>query len=89
MSVRKTILIIVVVLWVFTSSEAQVIQGCGERSGDAEPQKKLRYVNPLVIENAGRLADPTVIKYQGKYYLYQTGGFSPGGLQQRMTMHLG
>ena len=42
------------------------------------PQEGLRYVNPLVMENAGRLADPTVIKVGGSYYLYLTGGVSPG-----------
>ncbi len=43
------------------------------------PQDGLRYANPLVMENAGRLADPTVIKVRGRYYLYLTGGVSPGG----------
>jgi xylan 1,4-beta-xylosidase len=43
------------------------------------PDKALRYVNPLVMENAGRLADPTVIKVEGKYFLYLTGGISPYG----------
>jgi len=42
-------------------------------------QKTLRYINPLVIEEAGRLADPNVIKFQGKYYLYLTGGLWSGG----------
>ena len=28
------------------------------------------------MENAGRLADPTVLKFDGKYYLYLTGGVS-------------
>ncbi len=37
-----------------------------------------RYVNPLVFENAGRLADPTVIQFEDKYYLYATGGLDEG-----------
>jgi len=69
MHIRKAILTVVLVLLAVASVEAQVI-----------PQKALRYANPLVMEGAGRLADPTVIKFQGKYYLYLTGGVSPGGL---------
>jgi hypothetical protein len=37
-----------------------------------------RYVNPLTIEGAGNLADPTVIRFEGRYYLYATGGLGPG-----------
>lgn len=33
-----------------------------------------RYVNPLPIEDTRSVADPTVIKFQGKYYLFLTGG---------------
>jgi len=47
-------------------------------SADTHPDKSLRYANPLVIENAGRLADPTVVEFQGKYYLYPTGGVGSG-----------
>ena len=70
MSVRKAILTVVVALCAVAPISAQVIRGS---------QETLRYVNPLVMENAGRLADPTVIKFEGKYYLYLTGGVSPGG----------
>jgi len=35
---------------------------------------KLRYSNPLPIEATRSIADPTVIRFQGKYYLFITGG---------------
>ena len=67
MYIRKALLIVIFGLLPVASIKAQVIE------------KALRYVNPLVMEEAGRLADPTVIKFKGKYYLYLTGGISPGG----------
>lgn len=33
-----------------------------------------RYVNPLSIENSRSVADPAVLKFRGKYYLFLTGG---------------
>ncbi len=36
-----------------------------------------RYVNPLAVEGAGSLADPTVIRVGERYYLYATGGLGP------------
>ncbi len=79
MYIRKAILTVVLVLLAASPISTQMLQGPRESSTDAQPNKTLRYVNPLVMENAGRLADPTVIKFQGKYYLYLTGGVSPGG----------
>ncbi|HEY4354608.1 MAG TPA: family 43 glycosylhydrolase [Acidobacteriaceae bacterium] len=38
------------------------------------PQPQGRYVNPLQIEDMRSMADPTVLRFQGKYYLYLTGG---------------
>ncbi len=92
MSIRKAILvtlIVVFVLLVIASISIRALQGpCGS-SADAQPNemlcyndpndKTLRYVNPLVMENAGRLADPTVIKFNEKYYLYLTGGIMSAG----------
>jgi xylan 1,4-beta-xylosidase len=37
---------------------------------------KLRYVNPLSIEDTRSIADPTVLRFQGKYYLFVSGGFT-------------
>jgi len=73
-------------------ASAQVTQGAGgaavggagaQNQGDlAEPQpgQATRYINPLVIPNAGRLADPTVIRFKDKYYLYATGGLEDGAV---------
>jgi hypothetical protein len=33
-----------------------------------------RYVNPLSIEDSRSVADPTVLPFQGKYYLFLSGG---------------
>ena len=76
MYIREAILTIVSVLLAVAPISAQVLQGGGERSADAPPQKTLRYVNPITVEDAGRLADPVVIRIQGKYYLYATGGLA-------------
>ena len=76
MCIRKAILASVLVLWAVAPISAQVIQGGGESSADAQPSKALQYVNPLTVEDAGRLADPVVIRIQDKYYLYATGGLA-------------
>jgi hypothetical protein len=39
----------------------------------ANGQEK-RYVNPLSIEDSRSVADPTVLHFQGKYYLFLSGG---------------
>ena len=57
---------------------AQVIQGCRGGSVAAPAQKNLRYINPLRVENSQRVGDPMVILFQGKYYLYMSGG--PGSV---------
>lgn len=44
----------------------------------ALPASAQRYINPLVVEGAGNLADPTVIRFEGRYYMYATGGLGPG-----------
>ena len=79
MNIRNVILIFVLLLWAFAPVPAQLIRNGGDRLADPQPGKAMRYSNPLVIENAGRLADPTVIKFQGNYYLYLTGGLSRSG----------
>ena len=76
MYIRKAILTIVSALCAVAPTSAQVIRGGGESSADAQPSKALQYVNPLTVEDAGRLADPVVIRIQGKYYLYATGGLA-------------
>ena len=76
---RAAVLIIVAAFWAAGSISAPVTQAVADREAEARQQDGLRYVNPLVMENAGRLADPTVIEVEGKYYLYLTGGVSPGG----------
>ena len=74
-----TVLIIVAILWAVGPVLGQENQAGESSASSTKPQGQLRYVNPLVMENAGRLADPTVIKFQETYYLYLTGGVSPGG----------
>jgi xylan 1,4-beta-xylosidase len=76
MRIRKAVLTIVSVLCAVAPISAQVIQGAGESPAGTQPQKAARYVNPLTVEDAGRLADPVVIRIQGKYYLYATGGLA-------------
>ena len=50
----------------------------GRHSGDVDRRTgnagKLRYVNPLSIEDTRSIADPTVLRFQGKYYLFLSGG---------------
>jgi len=74
MHVQKTKLTVLVVFLAVASVEAQVIDGGGKIADDGQVNGTLRYVNPLVMEDAGRLADPAVVKFRGKYYLYLTGG---------------
>ena len=76
---RATVLTIVAILWAVGPLAVQGNQIDGGGAPGTQQQERLRYVNPLVMENAGRLADPTVIKFQETYYLYLTGGVSPGG----------
>ena len=45
----------------------------GLLSRTAIGQEKL-YVNPLSIEDSRSVADPTVLPFQGKYYLFLSGG---------------
>ena len=76
MNIRTLMLAIVAVLLAASPIGAQVIEGGEESSVGAQPQKTLRYINPLVMEDTGRLADPCVIRHEGKYYLYVTHGIS-------------
>ena len=71
---RKSILIFLAVIWAVVPAKAPAMYARAESTVEAQSAKPPRYVNPLVLENAGRLADPTVIKHKGKYYLYLTGG---------------
>ena len=44
-------------------------------AGTLEAQNRpAKYVNPLSIEDTRSIADPTVLRFQGKYYLYLSGG---------------
>ena len=71
---RIAILTLVFMFGAIAPGFGQVL-GEGVENGDDGPSNKgLRYVNPLVMEEAGRLADPSVVKFEGKYYLYLTGG---------------
>jgi xylan 1,4-beta-xylosidase len=36
--------------------------------------RKVRYVNPLSIEDTRSIADPTAVRFDGKYYLFLSGG---------------
>ncbi|HJO02860.1 MAG TPA: family 43 glycosylhydrolase [Acidobacteriota bacterium] len=65
--------------WAGAPSSVQMSQGDADGVEEARSREPRRYVNPLVMEKAGRLADPTVIVFRGNYYLYLTGGVSPGG----------
>ncbi|HWB85927.1 MAG TPA: family 43 glycosylhydrolase [Bryobacteraceae bacterium] len=38
------------------------------------PKRTSSYVNPLSIEDTRSVADPTAIRFRGKYYLFLTGG---------------
>ena len=40
----------------------------------ASPPEPLRYVNPLSIEGTRSIADPAVLRFHGKYYLFLSGG---------------
>jgi len=78
---RAAVLTIVVLFLAVAPMSVPAMQAGGDSSEEDQPQDMARYTNPLVMENAGRLADPTVIELEGKYYLYLTGGVSPGGSQ--------
>jgi xylan 1,4-beta-xylosidase len=43
-----------------------------------QPTRKpaVQYVNPLSIDDVRSIADPAVIRWQGKYYLFLSGGFA-------------
>jgi len=79
MRCRVAGLIIAMTLCSIPASWAHLAQRIEGEAPEVPSRPRLRYVNPLVMENAGRLADPTVIKFRGAYYLYLTGGVSPGG----------
>ena len=57
---------------------AQVILGTRTDADKITSGEVSRYVNPLVLPDAGRVADPTVIRVDGRYYLYLTGGIGGG-----------
>jgi len=68
---------IIICLPLFAASvSAQVIQNADTRTETEHAQKPKRYINPLPIESAGRLADPAVVRFGEKYYLYLTGGLA-------------
>ena len=46
---------------------------CGRLAASADEPSK-RYVNPLSIDDVRSVADPTVLRFQGKYYLFLSGG---------------
>ena len=57
--------------------------GCGNQSNEREfaeisqgtfEQPGQRYINPLSIEESANIADPTVLRFKGTYYLFLTGG---------------
>jgi len=74
MSIRKGFLAIILTLLAALEADLRVIDNSDEGFPSTQPNNAARYANPLVLENAGRLADPTVIKWQEDYYLYLTGG---------------
>lgn len=60
-----------------------LVCGCANQTGrresaDISPgtfeQTSQRYINPLSIEESTSLADPTVLRFKGTYYLFLTGG---------------
>ena len=57
---RTTVLIIVAILWAVGPILGQENQAGESSASSTKLQGQLRYVNPLVMENAGRLADPTL-----------------------------
>ena len=90
MNIRNVILIFVLLLLAFAPVPAQLIRNGGDRLADPQPGKAMRYSNPLVIENAGRLADPTVIKFQdGTLPMLSITTPGPGGRRPKMTMSPG
>jgi xylan 1,4-beta-xylosidase len=79
LSIQIAILTVLLALLTASPVESRAIDDGTTSLASPPPTTPSRYANPLVVENAGRLADPTVIKFQGEYYLYLTGGFPPGG----------
>src|SRR6185369_7070107 len=56
-----------------------VLMGLALLCGAFQPARKaaaVRYVNPLSIDDVRSIADPAVIRFQGKYYLFLSGGFA-------------
>lgn len=76
---RTAALTCLAIVWAIAPTSAPAMLSDADGSTGVQSQEKRRYINPLVMENAGRLADPTVIKVEGTYFLYLTGGVSPGG----------
>jgi hypothetical protein len=85
MNIRTLMFTVLAVLWAAVPIKAQVIEGGEESPARAQPQNTLRYIDPLVMEDAGGLADPCVIVHQGRYYLYLTGGLSGGWTAGSLT----
>ena len=76
MKLRLAMLAVVSSLWAAAPISAQVLRGARDGADQAEPPTTMRYVNPLTIEDAGRIADPVVIQIRDRYYLYATGGLA-------------
>lgn len=53
---------------------AWLIVAAPPAGGQSAAPRKLRYVNPLPIENSRSIADPAVIRFRGKYLLFLSGG---------------
>ncbi len=62
---------------------ASMVCGCSNPSNRCEfakisqkgiRQSTQRYINPLCIEDSTNVADPTVVRFKGAYYLFLTGG---------------
>jgi len=54
----------------------QLVCGCVNQAGKRETANEGaggRYVNPLSIEESVNLADPTILRFKGTYYLFATG----------------
>ncbi len=51
-----------------------LLVGLSAISGAAQPAKALRYINPLSIEDTRSIGDPQVLRFQGRYYLFLSGG---------------
>src|SRR5690349_6873023 len=55
-----------------------ILVGMALVCGSSQPARKpaVRYVNPLSINDTRSIADPAVIRFEGKYYLFLSGGFT-------------